>query len=487
MRKKTYAFDFTLSDIKEHKVLPHNPEVEKQVLGYFVIQQHEFEKYYKYLSAKGMFYEPIHQKIWDLIKEKRSLGIVFRPEDLKAHFNAQNDRESAIYVSVLHSFQCLPSEILPLCLKLNEYWIQRTFYRMGHYIIKNSIGEETDKLSLLGNISDSTSKIFLHIAGMKERSLNDAGKELIDELAAIQIAPNGMLGLPSSLSGINSVIKGYRKPNLIIIAASTGEGKTTLAIQEAHHSLKNNRPVGYISLEMSTQELMLMMACGELGIKTETILEGNGSMENVIAVGEYIGKIQKMPFYVTDRSGMTIGEIKAIAKMWRDKYGIEELFIDHIHIANGDVEYPNSEQKYTDIANKLKELAKELGIPVIALAQLARKELSEKRMHLVTDIKYAGGIEQAADVILMPFRPEMHGIETDIDNNSTVGKAIIIVGKLRLLPKRNIKCNFTGMKFTHDPIVVNDVPEIKQIDNPNAGFQRQNAPIPKNFFDDEPF
>jgi replicative DNA helicase len=482
MKKKTYAFDFTLADIKEHQVLPHNFEIERQVLGYFVKHQSEFEQYYKYLKPKGMFYSEVNDKTWQVLLEKQSNKVHYRPDDLKAHFMAKNDKDTAFHCVTLAAYSCLPSEIINLCLKLNEYWIQRTFYRMGHYVIKNSIDDQSDKLDLLGNISDSTSKIFLHIAGMKERSLSDAASELQKELADIQIAPNGMLGIPSSLYGINNAIKGYRKSNLIVIAASTGEGKTTLALQDAHHSLKQNIPIGYVSLEMSTQELMMMMACAELGIDTQDILQGGCDMQKVIDVSNYVSKIEKMPLKITDRAGMTIGEIKAIAKGWKDKFGIKQLFIDHIHLANGDVEYSNSEQKFTDIANKLKELAKELEIPVIALAQLARKELSDKRMHQVTDIKYAGGIEQAADVILMPFRAEHHGIETDGSGDSTKGKAVIIIGKLRLLPKQNIKCNFTGMKFTHQDTFV--PPQTFEIDNPRAGFIPMPSRPPQEFWND---
>lgn len=481
MKKKTYAFDFTLADIKEHQILPHNFEMERQVLAYFVKHQQDWDTFYKYLKPKGMFYNKTNEKCWLLMAEKQSSKVFYRQEDLKAEFMAKNDKETAFYCATLMGYSCSPSEIESLCLKLNEYWMQRTFYRMGHYVVKNASLENEDKLALLGNISESTSKIFLHIAGMKERSLKDAATELVKELADIQVEPNGMLGIPSSLYGINNAIKGYRKSNLIVIAASTGEGKTTLAIQEAHHSLKNNIPIGYISLEMSTQELMMMMACAELNIKTEDILQGGGDMKKVIDVGGYIDKIQKMPLHITDRAGMTIGEIKAIAKGWKDKHKIKQLFIDHIHLANGDVEYSNSEQKFTDIANKLKELAKELEIPVIALAQLARKELSDKRMHQVTDIKYAGGIEQAADVILMPFRPEHHGILNNGNNESTKGDAVIIVGKLRLLPKYNIKCNFNGMKFTHQEF---DFVETKEIiiDNPRAGFTPPPAKPTKEFW-----
>ena len=102
-------------------------------------------------------------------------------------------------------------------------------------------------------------------------------------------------------------------------------------------------------------------------------------------------------------------------------------------------------------------------------------------MHQVTDIKYAGGIEQAADVILMPFRAEHHGIETDGNNESTKGKAVIIIGKLRLLPKYNIKCNFTGMKFTHDEAIAPYGTQPMAVDNPRAGFS-PSKPLPTQDF-----
>ena len=447
MKYKPYTFDFTLKDIKEHTMLPHNYNIERSVLGFFMMSPNDFAHYYKYLKPKGIFYNEIHNRIFDVIVEFNNDGIVAYDDKVASYFKERNDKEVEVYVLCLMGYKCLPSEILQFCMLLNESWIQRTFYRMGHFIVKNAISDDEDKLQLLGTVSESISKIYLHIAGMKEKSLQDAGKELVDELAAIQRSENGMLGIPSSIMGINQTIKGYRASNFIIIAGSTGEGKTTLALQEAHHSLKSGIPIGYVSLEMATKELMMMMSCCEKNIQMSDLMEAGANMDDLVSVTNYVSKIQKMPFFITDKAGMTISEIKAVGKMWVDKHQIKQLFIDHIHLVNSDIDDNNAEQKFTNIANKLKELAKELKIPIIALAQLSRKELTDKRQHQVTDIKYAGGIEQAADVILMTFRPEHHGIENDAEGATTKGKAKIIVGKLRLLPKRNIKCTFNGMRF----------------------------------------
>ena len=111
-----------------------------------------------------MFYDDINDKIWQLIVQKQSSKVSYQAMDLKAEFMAKNDKETTFEALGIISHACLPSEMQNLCLKLNEYWIQRTFYRMGHYVLSNAMNEDVDKMELLGNVSDSTSKIFLHIA-----------------------------------------------------------------------------------------------------------------------------------------------------------------------------------------------------------------------------------------------------------------------------------------------------------------------------------
>jgi len=202
-------------------------------------------------------------------------------------------------------------------------------------------------------------------------------------------------------------------------------------------------------LEMTQSELLLKICCEKLDLDIDTALSGKLTTQQLENVSNMLGQIKKMPLFISETPAMKIGEIKATARMWKNRNKIKILFIDHMHLANSDFQHINAEQKFTDIANQIKELAKELDIPVVTLAQLARKDnISEKRMHVMTDLKYAGGIEQAADVIMMIFRPEEHGITEDSEGNSTKGKAIIKIEKLRLLKKGKVKCEFDGLRFT---------------------------------------
>jgi replicative DNA helicase len=353
------------------------------------------------------------------------------------------------------------------CLILNEFWIKRTLHRFGHYLNQKSM--TADALELLGTCSETTDIIYRHIHQMTEITLKDGVQELAKELKDISLSSNGMLGLSSSIRGINEVVKGYRRGNLIILAGSTGEGKTTLECQEIRHLIEQDIPVGCFTLEMKTLEIILMMACDAVGVSSEDILSAD--IDAINRVSAYMERVKTMPLMISDKPAIKIGELKSVARMWKKNRDIKIIFIDLIHLMQGDVQYLSAEQKFNDIANELKALAKELDIPIVALAHLHRKQKGDKTAHEISDLKYASGIEQAADVVLLIYRPELYDIETDKDGASTKGFAKIIIGKLRLLPKRDVKCHFSGTRFTD----LNEY-QYKQLEQPKPKEQETHNP-----------
>lgn len=482
---KPFKQDFTINSY-DAKPLPFSDELEKNVLAEILNHPSEtLPAALKFLSAKGMFYDTLNEELWKLIRGNNPVSII------KIQGIYQGFRDSV----KLNHFECvcriftLPSEFQTNCLLLNEFWIKRTIHRLGHYLNANSLRNDNDPLELLGVGSESLNKIYQHIAQMREITLKDGVRELSKEIVEISSSVSGILGLPGSMRGLNNAIKGYRKGNLISIAATTAEGKTTLAIQEIRHWIENNIPVGAISLEMTIKEYILMMTCDALNIPSENILGGNISAAESVAIGKYTARVEKMPFKISDKPAMKIGEIKSLARLWKKNNNIQILVIDHGHLIEGDIPYSNSEQKFTDIANQIKALAKELDIPIICLWQLARKDSKDKIAHKISDIKYAGGVEQASDVVLLIYRPEMHGIRQDADGATTKGFARLIIGKLRLLPRYDIKCHFTGTRFVdyHDWKMEQAGKEI----HAPKGFQPMDKNIESNTrlndYDDTPF
>jgi replicative DNA helicase len=442
---KSKLVNYNLND-KDLIPLPSDDKLERMVLGLLIDVPTMIDPCMKYLKLEGIFYNDFHDQIWEAIKSVIYSQMVPNKKNVESFFTQRGNRDLAVMVQAMTIYAGDITMLRQYCLKLFEMAIYRNIIRLGHDLNTRGYDRE-DALKLLADGSNGIGFLYEAIAGMKAKSITDGVNELTDELAAIANSPDGMLGIKGSMPLLNHIIKGYRRGNMIVIGASSGEGKTTFALQEISHMVSHGYPVGVVSLEMTQSELLLKLACEKENILIEKALDGTMSLEETQRMGISLDRIKNMPLLISDTPGLKIGEVKATARMWKNRNKIKVLFIDHMHLIRGDQPYGSSEQQFTDIANQIKELAKELDIPVISLAQLARKELTEKRMHAMTDLKYAGGIEQAADVIIMIFRPEHHNILTDSEGMSTEGKAIIKVEKLRLLRPGIVKCQFDGLRF----------------------------------------
>lgn len=442
----TKQVNYNLSET-DLKPLPSDSKLEKMVLGLFLEIPALVEQMAKYIAISGIFYDGMNKDVWEAIKAIKDLKMTANVDNVEGYFTRKGEQDMALYVKVLPAYAGEFFMTKQYCLRLFELAILRSVIRIGHDINQKAYARN-DALDLLADASNGIGVLYEFMANMKVRTLADGIDELATELVEIANSEDGMLGLKGTLRSLNNIFKGYRKGNMIVIGASSGEGKSTFMLQEASFISTSGSPVGIISLEMTQSELLLKICCEKLNLNIESALSGRLTADEMSKMSSMLNVIKKLPLHINDTAALKIGEVKATARMWKNKYKIKILFIDHIHLINSDFQHSNAEQKFTDIANQVKELAKELDIPVVSLAQLARKDnLTEKRMHVMTDLKYAGGIEQAADVILMIFRPEEHGIEETSEGESTKGKAVIKVEKLRLLKKGSVKCEFDGLRF----------------------------------------
>lgn len=444
--KKNKTIDFSDPN-KDAKILPHSERQEAQILAQVLSNSDILDSIYKFLNMDGFFYNSMHKSMWVCIKNMSNNNMPISFISVSEHFRVLGDKHTSDYVLSLFTstdYDLPAAKITTVCLKLSEYAIRRSITRMSEFIYHKSSDINEDVFDILGNVSDGINSVYQHLSGLKEKDIKDHAINLLKEIDTAQFNNGKILGLHSSLNGLNEVIKGYRNGNMVVIGATTGEGKTTLALQESIHFASNGYPVGYVSLEMSVSELLITSISAETKIHTSRIITGNLSENETARMIESLNRIKSLPINFLDSPGLRIGEIKSAARTWKKTKDIKALVIDHIHLVYDDIEHgSNTEQRFTNIANKLKELAKELDIPVIALAQLSRKEKSERmRKHVITDIKYAGGIEQAADVVLLIYRPYLHG-NTEASPEDTA----IIVGKLRLLDKRDVLCSFHGTYF----------------------------------------
>lgn len=463
-------FDYKLNT-NEISPLPNNTVLEKMVLGLLLDLPVLINQVHKFLVFDGIFYDNLNEMVWVEIDRRFDNNDPISFKDIASYF--KHDKELSTYILSLYIHAGNPSHLLKYCLKLNEYCIQRNIIRITYHLNSEAVHPQADSLEILGQASEGLDAIYRHLATFKTKGNKEGIDDLKIDLQELENNQSGLLGLPSSLADINEIIRGYRKGNVIILGASTGEGKTTFALQECLFLLEQNVCCGYFSLEMTQPELFLKLACARANISVKRVLSGSLSFNEKVEFDIALDWFENSLLKTIDTPAMKIGEVKAMARMWVKNNDCKFLVIDHLHLMNGDVQYSNSEQKFTDLSNQIKELSKELKVPILTLVQLARKELNDKRMHQATDLKYAGGIEQAADVVLFIFRPILHGIERSPDGKDLSNVAHIYTGKTRLLPGGKFNCEFDGLRFR---------PLVEYAEMPKQMFEEARMPYKENPF-----
>lgn len=443
-------FDLSTKDLLP---LPSAQQLESSVLGCVINFPNILNKVYKYLDIEGVFYNELNKRLWNSIKSIYLKNGIPDIANVTIEGNKISDKDFILQIALCIQNACDCSDIDYKCLKLIEFAIRRHCIRLGYEINQRAINGDEDPLTTLSMAASDIDCLYQKMNSFNETTMDDTAIEVIEILHKISDSKDGIMGLHGSINRLNKIIAGYRKGNLIILSASPGEGKTTFALQECLFMAEHNHPVGYITLEMPASELMLKMSCIKNNFNINDVVKGQFSNEDGLRIADAMDNIKKLPIYFCDKSGMKISEVKAQVRIWAKTKKIECIFIDLMHLIVHDDPSKGNEDKFSDIANQLKYLAKEIDIPIVSMAHLARKEKGTMRMHHMTDLKYSGGIEGAADVVLFIYRPEIHGEKDEEGKDpshahySLRGKAKIYTGKIRLVMGGSVDCEFDGNTF----------------------------------------
>jgi replicative DNA helicase len=218
-------------------------------------------------------------------------------------------------------------------------------------------------------------------------------------------------------------------------------GKTALALNICSYAaLNHGQTVGVFSLEMSRQQLFVRMLCSEGRIDAHRLRTGRINKEQWSSIIKIYGELSSATVFIDDTPGIGIMEMRAKARRLKREHGLDLLAVDYLQLMRGRGRYDSRQQEISDISRSLKELAKELGIPILALSQLSRapEQRGGDRRPQLSDLRESGAIEQDADVVLFLFREELY----KKDDPSVQGKAELIIGKQRNGPIGTVPLNF---------------------------------------------
>lgn len=332
--------------------------------------------------------------------------------------------------------------------------VRRKVIEFGNKLVRMGYeeGETLDKL--LEEMEKGISSTGGEQGTVGGKDMADYMGELLKAMEAASLGKDGLVGVPSGHTTIDRATGGWMSPRLIILAARPAMGKTALAINWAVRAAQMGYPVGVLSLEMDRTELMARIVSGETGIDSRKITRAMMQEHEWQQVHSAAERLSSLPLYIDDTPAITLAYARRVARFWIRKHRIRLLVIDYLQLMQDVEKSGNREQEISRISRGLKSMAKQLGIPVIALSQLSRAVETRggsKRPQL-SDLRESGAIEQDADIVVFIHRPEYYDIVEDEKGDSLKGIAEIIFAKHRGGPVGTERLRFDEKTVTFSDI-----------------------------------
>jgi replicative DNA helicase len=433
------------------KLPPQSAEIEETIIGTLMIDNSCLNLAMSKLFS-DMFYridfKAIFRAIETLYDTNQAIDLLTVVEELKRQNKLEEAGGSYGVVKTTNSVVS-SANIENHILLLSEMYLKREMISICHEGFSKSFDSETDIFDLISNTDDKIQKAQERVIKGMSKDIMYYGMKVIEQHAKVK--ETGVLGIKTGITELDKAINGLVSPDLVIIAARPGAGKTALSLSITYNtSILGDVPCAWFSLEMDGVQLVRRLVSMDTGISHEKIRNGNTTSQEDIMMGESVDKITSSKVFIEDKTSMNIRDIRTKASLLKKKHNIGYIIVDYIQLMSGiDAKGKNREQIVSDISRGLKCIAKELEIPVIALSQLSRAvESRPDKMPQLSDLRESGAIEQDADSVLFLMRPEYYNMTEPIDIGGidfpTQKLAICSIAKNRHGSTRNIPMEFTG-------------------------------------------
>ncbi len=457
-------------NIKQNIEIPSNIEAEQHLLGSVLVNNDIIDEIANIINAEK-FYDPIHIKIYEVIQNLNSKGMIANPITLKNYFEKNqglDDVGGVEYLVKLTRFSSSVKQAIDYAKIVHENYVKRELIQISHHIKDDSLNPEEDKSSDL--IIEDAEKLLFDLAerGSFSQSFMKFNLALDQSISMAEQAmknDQGIVGVPTGLTDLDEKLGGLHKSDLVIIAGRPSMGKTALATNIAYHAAKNiqtkgfKSSVAFFSLEMSSEQLSTRILSEQSRIKSNDIRRGKATEEELGRYIETSRDIYELPLYIDETPAITISTLSNRARRIKRLFGLSLIVVDYIQLMRTSSKRNDGRvQEISEITQGLKALAKELGVPVLALSQLSRAvEQRDDKKPQLADLRESGSIEQDADVVLFVFREEYYEekkqpklgsiehAEWQSKMSDIAGLAEILIGKQRHGPTGNIQVEFEGM------------------------------------------
>ncbi|MDE2025306.1 MAG: replicative DNA helicase [Patescibacteria group bacterium] len=407
------------------KVPPSNIEAEQSVLGAILIDRDAVNVAAGVIGPSD-FYNEINGIIFnamlELSEERKPIDIVTLTAQLKK--KKKYTEVGASYLSELVNLVPTAANVEHYARLIKEASTKRALIKMSAEVSTMSFSDEKELRDIL-EVAEST--VFSISQGNIVRGfvpIKDSLTASFDRIDALHKTGAGLRGIASGFTDLDAMTSGFQESNLIILAARPGQGKTAMAINIAQHvAIKEKKPVGIFSLEMSQEELVDRLLVGQADVDAWKLKTGRLSEHDFTKLSEAMGQLAEAEIYIDDTPGISIHEMRTKARRLQLEHGIGLLIVDYLQLVDPGKKVENRVQEVSVVSKFLKNIARELKIPVVSLSQLNRTvEHREKGRPQLSDLRESGSIEQDADIVMFLYRPEE---EDQLGNNVKQVKLII--------------------------------------------------------------
>lgn len=432
------------------RVPPHNIEAEEAVLGSLLIDQEAIIKIADLVAPSDFYKEKntiIYETIVTLFANHEPIDILSLSNKLKENEQLEKAGGRSYLVSL--------TNVVPSAANIENYAsiVQkkatlRKLINAAGKILELGYTEQEEVNSILDNAEQQLFQVSQGHLKQNFVAVKSVLSEAFDRIDEIHRDSGALRGVSSGFTELDNVLGGFQKSDLIILAARPAMGKTSLALDFARNIAKNNTPVGLFSLEMSKEQLVDRMLCAEADVDLWKMRTGklshSGEADEFPRIGHAMGILSETPLYIDDSAGCTVTDIRTKARRLQMEHGLNMLIIDYLQLMEGSSNAENRVQEVAKISRALKQLARELNIPIIALSQLSRSvEHANPPIPKLSHLRESGSIEQDADVVMFVYREEYYNKETPRKNITD-----IIIAKHRNGPTGQVELFFDQTKAT---------------------------------------
>lgn len=433
------------------RIMPQDKEVEEAVLGALMLEKDAYTTVCDILKPE-CFYEPAHQRIYEAIQ---SLGAAQKPIDMLTvveQLRLNNTLEEVggpVVISELTSRVASGAHVEFHARIVAQKYLARELISFAAGIEGKAFDESNDVDDLLQEAEGKLFEISQRNVKKDVTQIDPVIGQAIEQIQAAANRTSGLSGLESGYHELDRLTSGWQNSDLIIIAARPAMGKTAFVLSMAKNMAVNyNTPVAIFSLEMSNLQLVNRLISNVCELESQKIKSGQLSPLEWEQLMTRVKNLYTAPLYIDDTPSLSIFELRTKARRLVREHHVKFIIIDYLQLMNASgMKFGSREQEVSMISRSLKQLAKELNIPIVALSQLNRSVESRqggdgKRPQL-SDLRESGAIEQDADIVCFIHRPEYYTRSTeDANGNNIQGLAEFIVAKHRSGSVDDVKMRF---------------------------------------------